>query len=205
MVKEIHIYIEGDPQLRQGFRHFFQPLYKVAKRQKVTMKTLKLCGSRGDTYKAFRIALKKHPDAFIVLLVDAEGAVDEQQKPWEYLKNRVEDKWDSLGNDNTHCYLMVQTMESWFVADIEALKDYYGKGFQESAIPKTSQVENIDKNILESFLKVATRKTIKKEYHKTRHAAQILERLDVAKVRQAAPSCDRLFTTLTQIMEPATD
>ncbi|WP_446355741.1 DUF4276 family protein [Coleofasciculus sp. G2-EDA-02] len=52
---------------------------------------------------------------------------------------------------------------------------------------------------------MAASKTLKKEYHKTRHAAQILERLDVAKVRQAAPSCDRLFTTLTQIMEPATD
>jgi ribosomal protein S21 len=198
MVSEIHIYIEGDPQLRQGFRTFFQSLYDVAKRQNVKIATLKLCGSRGDTYKAFRIALKKHPNAFIVLLVDSEGAVGRGQGVWEYLRN--EDGWDSMGTDDTHCYLMIQAMEAWFIADIDALGDYYGKGFQESAIPKNPKVEEIDKNSLESALKAATRNTLKKEYHKTRHASQILERLNVKKVRKAADNCDRLFTTLSQIM-----
>ncbi|MBE9125101.1 MULTISPECIES: DUF4276 family protein [unclassified Coleofasciculus] len=201
MVKEIHIYIEGDPQLRQGFRTFFQPIYEAAKQNNIKIATLKLCGSRGDTYKAFRIALKKHPNAFIILLVDSEGAIDKQQKPWEYLKNRVEDGWDCLGTDDTHCYLMVQTMEAWFIADIDALRDYYGKGFQESAIPKNPKVEDIEKNTLESALKAATRNTLKKEYHKTRHTSPILERLNVEKVRKAAPNCDRFFTTLTRIMK----
>lgn len=204
MVNEIHIYIEGDPQLRQGFRTFFQPLYDVAKRKNIKIATLKLCGSRGDTYKAFKIALKKHPHAFIVLLVDSEGAVGREQGAWEYLRNRNEDGWASMGTDDTHCYLMVQVMEAWFIADMDALSDYYGKGFQESAIPKNSNVEEIDKNILESALKAATRNTLKKEYHKTRHAAQLLERLNLKKVRNAASNCDRLFTTLTQIMEATT-
>jgi hypothetical protein len=203
MVNEIHIYIEGDPQLRQGFRTFFQPLYDVAKRQNVKIATLKLCGSRGDTYKAFKIALKKHPDAFIVLLVDSEGSVGRAQGAWEYLRNRVEDGWDSMGTDDTHCYLMIQAMEAWFIADVDALRDYYGKGFQESAIPKNPKVEQIDKTTLESALKAATRNTLKKEYHKTRHASQLLERLNVEQVRKAAPNCDRLFTTLTKIMEEA--
>ncbi len=203
MVNEIHIYIEGDPQLRQGFRTFFKPLYDVAKRKNIKIETLKLCGSRGDTYKAFKIALKKHPDAFIVLLVDSEGAVGKGQGSWKYLRNRDEDGWDSMGSDDAHCYLMVQTMEAWFIADIDALRDYYGKGFQENAIPKNPKVEEIDKNRLESALKAATRNTLKKEYHKTRHASQLLERLNIEKVRKAAPNCDRFFTTLAQLMEEA--
>ncbi|MGA9380361.1 MAG: DUF4276 family protein, partial [Phormidium sp.] len=98
------------------------------------------------------------------------------------------------------CYLMVHTMEAWFIADIDALRDYYGQGFQESAIPKPANVEEIDKDRLASALKKATRNTLKKEYHKTRHASQLLEKLDVTKVRKASPNCDRLFTTLALIM-----
>lgn len=197
MVKAIRIYIEGDPQLRQGFRTFLKPLYEVARSQNIKIEPPKLCGGRDAAYKAFKAALITHPDAFIVLVVDSEGALD--KTPWEYLKNR--DGWDSMGTDDTHCYLMVHTMEAWFIADIDALRDYYGQGFQESAIPKHPNVEEIDKDRLTSALKAATRNTLKKEYHKTRHASELLARLKVEKVRQASPNCDRIFTTLAQIME----
>ncbi|MEH1902867.1 MAG: DUF4276 family protein [Nostoc sp.] len=51
------------------------------------------------------------------------------------------------------------------------------------------------------WLEAATRRTDKRKYHKTNHASKLLELLDVAKVRQASPYCDRLFTTLTGIMD----
>ncbi len=96
---------------------------------------------------------------------------------------------------------MVQTMEAWFMADIDALRQYYAQKFQESAIPKNPNVEEIEKARLESALEAATRNTSKGEYHKTRHASQVLGRLNVDRIRNAAPNCDRLFTTLAQIME----
>ena len=65
-------------------------------------------------------------------------------------------------------------------------------------------VEKIDKDSLELSLKAATRNTSKGEYQKIQHASKLLELLDVAKVRKAAPNCDRLFTTLTQILEATT-
>ncbi|MHC5728050.1 MAG: DUF4276 family protein, partial [Nostoc sp.] len=61
-------------------------------------------------------------------------------------------------------------------------------------------VETIDKDSLERSLKTATRNTTKGEYQKIKHASKLLELLDVDKVRKASPSCDRLFTTLTEIM-----
>ncbi len=41
----------------------------------------------------------------------------------------------------------------------------------------------------------------KGKYNKTRHAPKLLELLDVDKVRRASRSCDRLFTTITKIIE----
>lgn len=196
MVKEIRIYIEGDPALRQGFRAFFQPLYNLAETKKIKIESPRLCGSRDEAYKAFKTALKTYPDAFIVLLVDSEGPVD--TTPWQHLKKL--ENWQPLGTDDTHCYLMVQTMESWFIADKLALRQYYGQKFQESAIPNTRNVEEIDKERLESALQAATRNTSKGEYHKTRHASQLLALLNISTVRQASPNCNRLFTTLAQIM-----
>lgn len=104
---------------------------------------------------------------------------------------------------------MVQTMEAWFIADLEALQNYYGQGFRADKIQMRmsadNNVENISVYNLEKWLKQATKETSKGKYKKAIHAPEILKRLNVEKVRQAAPSCDRLFTTLTQIMEAAID
>jgi hypothetical protein len=191
MVSEIRIYVEGDPALRRGFHSFLQELRELARRKNVRWSVI-TCGSRNFTYDAFKTALKTHPDAFNVLLVDAEEAVD--SNPWEHLRRR--DGWNSAGCDDEQCHLMVQTMEAWFMADIEALKRYYKQGFQEGALPKNPQVEQVSKNDLNERFKRATQHTQKRAYHKTQHAPHILAQIDAAKVCQAAPHCDRLFATL---------
>ena len=118
--------------------------------------------------------------------------------PWEHLKLR--DNWESPNVDDIHCHLMVQSMEAWFIADVEALKKYYGQGFKENAISKNQNVEKIPKDSLEPSLKTASCNTTKGEYRKIQHAAQLLGMIDVAKVRKASDYCDRLFITLTQKM-----
>jgi hypothetical protein len=211
MVKEVRIYIEGggDSQktkslIRQGFSQFFKKLVNEAKTKKIKW-NITICGTRNHAFRDFENALKSHPDAFNVLLVDAEAPV-RQKSPWEHLKLR--DNWDKpTGVDDDNCHLMVQTMEAWFIADIETLKNFYGQGFKGSGIPKTANIETIPKgenNNLERILKTATANTTKKEYHKIQHAYKLLELLDVAKVCQASPYCDRLFTTLVSKMTVST-
>jgi hypothetical protein len=197
MVSEIRIYVEGDPALRQGFHSFFEELRELARRKNVRWNVI-TCGARNLTYEAFKTALKTHPDAFNVLLVDAEESVD--SNPWEHLRRR--DGWSSEGCDDEQCHLMVQTMEAWFMADIEALKRYYKQGFQEGALPKNLQVEQLSKNDLNERLKRATQHTQKRAYHKTRHAPHILAQIDVANVCQVAPHCNRLFITLRAKLQP---
>ena len=96
---------------------------------------------------------------------------------------------------------MVQTMEAWFIADIDALKTYYRQGFKVRGIPKTPHVETIAKDDLERIIKIATANTSKKEYHKINHASELLGKIDANKVRQASPYCDRIFTTIQAIID----
>lgn len=203
MVKEIRIYIEGGgdskntkASLRQGFSNFLSELVQIARSKRIKWQII-MCGSRNSAFSDFQNALEDHPDAFNILLADAEAPV--KKTPWEHLKFR--DNWDSPGVDDNHCYLMVQAMEAWFIADIDTLKKYYGQGFKENCIPKNINVESIDKDSLEPSLKAATRDTSKGEYQKIQHASQLLSQLDIAKVRKLSPNCDRIFTNLAQLME----
>ncbi|RKZ73130.1 MAG: hypothetical protein DRR19_31295 [Candidatus Parabeggiatoa sp. nov. 1] len=202
MVTEIRIYIEGGGDkkdtkkaIRIGFSEFLKDLRQIAQKKRIRWQII-ICGSRQNAFGDFKNALKANPNAFNVLLVDAEAPV--HTTPCQHLKLR--DDWDISNVDDDHCHLMVQTMEAWLIADIETLKQFYGQGFQDNAIPKNPDVENIDKKQLEPSLKAATRNTRKGEYHKIQHASKLLALLEVDKVRQAAPHCDRLFTTLIQKM-----
>lgn len=204
MVTEIRIYVEGGGDdndtkalLRQGFNHFFRDLVKIARSNQIKWKVVP-CGSRNNAFRNFKTALETHPNAFIVLLVDSEAPVKANRLPWEHLKLR--DNWDSPNVDDTYCHLMVQSMEAWFIADIEALRKYYGQGFKENTIPKNSKVENIRKELLEPTLNAAISNTNKPKYKKIEHAAKLLEMVDVDKVCKASYHCDRLFITLTQKM-----
>ena len=202
MVNEIRVYVEGGgdgketkARLRQGFSGFLRDLVDAVRSRRIKWQIV-ACGSRQQTFSNFMTALETHVDAFNVLLVDAEGPVN--GAPWKHLQER--DGWNSSSIDDEHCHLMVQKMEAWFIADLDALRQFYGQGFRDGAIPKNPNVEQIDGNALVSTLKEATRNTSKGEYHKTWHAPKLLEQLDASKVRRAAAHCDRLFTTLLKKM-----
>lgn len=93
---------------------------------------------------------------------------------------------------------MVEVMESWFLADPEALAGYFGQGFSIEALPPTQDVERIAKNTILDKLNRAARNTRKQRYEKGRDAHQILERLDAGKVRGRARHCERLFAFIEQ-------
>ena len=137
--------------------------------------------------------MESYPDAFNVLLVDSESPVSESHTPWEHLRSRKEDQpWilDSLGIDDACCHLMVQTMEAWFIADIDALKQFYNGELKADYLYKRLEnyqsLEKVSKYNLTKWLTSATNKTSKGKYHKTRHAPKLLELLDVDKVRRTS-------------------
>jgi hypothetical protein len=178
-------------RLSEGMREFLAVVWTEARNRRVKLRLI-TCGPREAAYHAFRIAQRHHSEAFNVLLVDSEGPVE--GPPGEYLTTTEE--WDLSGASADQVHLMVQAMEAWLIADPETLARFYGQGFAASALPKAKIVENIPKDDLVPALKRATRGTTKGEYHKTRHAFDLLAQIDPEKVRSRAPHCERLFQTL---------
>lgn len=197
----VRIYVEGGgntgalkSECRRGFSQFFAKFIPPGKQPRIIA-----CGSRDEALDDFRTALRQHPGEHIILLVDAEDSVDPGHTVWEHLKQR--DGWEppsGATDDNAH--LMVQCMESWFLADPETLTDYFGQGFQQSALPKNPNVEAIAKPTVFRALEAATRQTkTKGAYSKGGHSFAILARIDPNKVRRASPHAERLAVTLLRL------
>ena len=98
---------------------------------------------------------------------------------------------------------MVQTMETWIVADPEALGAYYEQGFQRDALPRHQNLEEVGKDDIAEALDRATQGSEKGKYHKIHHARALLQCIDPARVRRRCPHCDRLFETLLRLVLPA--
>lgn len=203
-MKQVRVYVEGGgdkdskARLREAFARFFAAADPDAGRRGVRLRFI-LCGSRNETYESFLRDLPTHRDSLNLLLVDAERPVSDG--PRAHLQAPAPgDAWKLAAVGDEQCHLMVEVMENWFLGDPQRLAEVYGKGFVVGAIPKTRDVEKVAKADLLDALKRATSGTQKGEYHKTRHAPQILERLDPEKVRDRAPHCDRLWKTITEAL-----
>jgi hypothetical protein len=202
----MYLFVEGggnSKDLKTECRHGFSVFLEKAG-LKGNMLRVVACGGRGQAFDRFSTAVKNNEPA--LLLVDSETVItaDCQQndsgtwKPWAHLKNRQGDNWEQPDNAaGSDCHLMVQCMESWFIADREALKAFFGKGFNENALPSAQNpIELIDKAQVYKALADATKSCeTKKQYGKGEHSFKILARIDPAKVTDASPWADRFIKT----------
>jgi hypothetical protein len=200
VVAEIRLYVEGGnnsesrKDFRKGLRTFLKELDELAKERGCKLELI-FCGNNQSTHEDFKRGLDDHPWAFNALLVDADHPVTDES-PWAHLKMHL--GWDAAGTDDSHCHLMAQAIEAWLIADVEKLKEFYGRDFNAQAIPRAQDVEQVEKSRLEAALDAATRRTSKGKYHKTRHAPKLLGMIEPRKVREAARHCERLFVTLEE-------
>ncbi len=177
--------------LRQGMEKFLDDIKKACHERSWHWK-LVCCGSRNEAHKRFRNERTKGEAGIVVLLVDSEASVDAD--PADHLA--TQDGWDLHGIDGSTIHLMVQTMETWIVADGNALRGYYGQGFQEKALPHHQNLEKVSKHDISKSLTRATTGTQKGPYHKIWHAQHLLQHIDPTKVRKRCSHCERLFATL---------
>jgi len=176
MVKELRIYFEGDNRLRAGFHEFFKDIVEAARDKRCRFE---LVATDGTPVEDFESALKSHPDAWNVLLLDSEGPL-----------NNCERSKKLNPKDEGSVFWMVQVMESWFLADIPNLSGFYGTRLE----PGNPKVEEIPKADVRAKMDKASGDT----YHKTKHAPKLLGLIDPALVRKAAPNCDRMFSLILE-------
>lgn len=178
MVTELRIYFEGDGRIRPGLRQFLKEIVDAARLRRCRFE---LIDANGTPVQDFHDALLAFPEAWNVLLLDAESPAERKVRS-DQLK----------GCDSESIFWMVQTMESWFLADPDALKLVFKSGLNQAALRGNPRVEEIPKADVFERLDRATGG----RYHKVEHGAKLLEIVDPAKVRKAAPNCDRIFEVI---------
>ena len=192
----VKLYVEGGgdskalkTECRKGFRKFLERAGLAG-----NMPGIVACGSRQNAYDSFETAHASQAEV-AMLVVDAEGPVT-ASGPWEHLNAR--DGWDrpDAASDG-QCHLMVQMMESWFLADTDALESVYGQGFRPQSLPQNPNIEQVPKQDVDSGLAGATRDTKKGRYNKGRDSYEILAHVDPARITNASPYARRLIRELT--------
>lgn len=192
----IALYVEGGgdskelrKRCRKGFREFLENAGLAGQMPRIVA-----CGGRSNAYKSFQTALHIG-DRTPMLLVDAEVPLS-VESPWDHVLNQ--DGWDRPnGAADDHCHLMVQIMESWFLADRSALVSFYGHQFQTGALPGNPSVEQISKaDVLRGLERATRNNTTKGSYHKGSHSFTILGMINPTVVASRAPSAKGFLDVL---------
>ena len=198
----VKLFVEGggdDDSLKTECRRGFAKLLEkggLAGR----MPRIVACGGRQRAYDRFSTELAaRDPATAPMLLVDSEDPVLRGTSPWAHVASRKGDQWAKpAGASDDHLHLMVQCMETWLLADRQAIASFYGNGFRVGALPSAgSQIETLSRQEILQKLEQATRSArTKGRYDKGRHSFALLAQVDPGVLRQASPWADRFFEML---------
>ena len=203
MVK-VTIYVEGgNPKGKDQQARCREGVRKLIEKVNLTRKpAIFVCGTRDDTYKQFNTAVSTTSDEYSLLLVDSEDPIKvtdenpDSAEAWNHLKAR--DKWERpTGVANDQAQLMVTCMETWIMADCQALSVFFGQHLQISALLPEQNLEARDRNEVQDKLAWATRNCGKdRNYAKGKRSFKVLEHLNPETLKKYLPHFRRFVSTL---------
>jgi hypothetical protein len=185
--KELHI------ECRRAFRILLEKSGFAGR-----MPRLVACGGRNAAYDDFSTA---HENAnardYVALLVDSEDPVKNIGGTWAHLETR--DKWlrpEGAGDDQV--FFMTTCMETWIVADIQALETYFGSCLQKNALPALYKIENRTRQFVQNALVQAT-KSCDKKFKKGKRSFELVQHLNPERLKiKELPSFKRMLKILDQ-------
>ncbi len=194
------IYAEGggegqllDTLFRQAWTEFFKSAGLAGRMPRIVRGKGRL-----RTFDLFQTAVRnQRPGELPLLLVDSEGPVTSAGSVWQHLKAR--DRWEKPeGSSDDQAFLMVQIMETWFLADQASLRRYFGASLREKHLPSWPTLEAVPKaDILDALEKATAGCT--KPYAKGKVSFEVLGQLNPALVEAACPHAKRLLDRLRQL------
>ena len=203
----VRIYVEGGgdsklqhSQLRKGFHDLFMKA-GFADRMPATVAG----GGRERTFDFFKNAVDAgESDVYPILLVDSEDLVN-AATAWDHLKSR-EKTWERpAGITDEQIQLMVTCMETWILADREALIRAFGPKLQISALLPENDLETRFREDVQDALARATRECGRdKVYSKGRRSFQVLAQLNPTTLKPRLKHFRRLIETLDRLLVAGT-
>ncbi len=197
----IALYVEGGGDRREQKARLRRALTSFLEKAGLQgrMPRIVACGGRDKAYDKFTLA-HANKTTSAMLLVDAEGPV-KANSSWQHLLERKADCWSRpSGATDDQCHLMVQIMESWFIADRDVLNRFYGHKFRPDVIPQWQDIEKVPKeDVLDKLGRATSGPGKGAGYHKGRHGFEILGRLDPTKVADASPHAKRFIDSLKKL------
>lgn len=198
---KVTIYVEGGGdgkyqhiQCRQGFRKL------IEKAGFGRIPGIHACGGRNAAFDDFQIAMRsKSSMDFPILLVDSEDPISGNTAPWNHLRTR--DNWDipkDVSDDQAQ--LMVTCMETWLMADREALRSAFGAALQETALLSETNLEQYERHHVQGVLEHATRNCGNRAYKKGKRSFQVLETVDPNTLKEKLPYFRRFIETLERLL-----
>jgi hypothetical protein len=194
------LYAEGggagqlyDSMFRQAWKAFFEAAGLHGRLPKVVRG-----GGRQQAFDMFKTAIASpRPGEVPMLLVDSEDAVGAGQTVWAHLRAR--DGWvKPSGVSEEHAFLMVQVMETWFLADRTLLRHYVGTTLREVHLKEWHVLEDVPKATVLESLEQATAGCTKR-YAKGRVSFELLSKLNPDAVEASCPHAGRLLERLRSI------
>ena len=177
-------------RFRQSWNAFFKSAGLGGRMPKVVQG-----GGRQQTFERFAIAVaKRHPGIVSLLLVESEAPVAVGHSVWQHLQ--ANDNWiRPLNAGDDQAFLMVQVMETWFLADRNSLQRYFGAKFNENAFRQWPQLEAVPKETVFDALERAT----DKGYAKGKVSFELLAQIDPARVETACPHAKAFLNRLRML------
>jgi len=124
--------------------------------------------------------------------------VKDVEKPWEHLKARQYDGWERPAKvTDEQALLMTTCMESWIVADRDALLKHYGSKLQEMALPALVDLESRHRHVVTEALMHATR-NCSNAYAKGKRSFEVLGVLNPITLAKLLPSFARMVRILNE-------
>ncbi|MEW5986010.1 MAG: DUF4276 family protein [Chloroflexota bacterium] len=191
----VYLYVEGGGdtreehiRCREGFRKLLE---KAGFRQR--MPRIVAGGGRSTTFDTFRIALQD-PGKVAILLVDSEEPVT--QTPWGHLRAR--DQWEQPdGATDEQAQFMVTCMETWILADRDALSEFFGANLHKKALLPLNGLEQRSREEVQEALAQTTRSCGRdRQYQKGKRSFRVLASLNPTTLSQHLPYFRRLVETL---------
>jgi hypothetical protein len=186
----VRLYVEGGgdskelhARCREGFRKLLEACGFRGRMPRIVA-----CGGRSAAFSDFKTALNNAGDT-VFLLIDSEWPVADVERTRAHLHAR--DNWQiPNGASDEHFLFMTTCMETWIVADREALRAHFGQGLREAELPPLLDLESRERHAVQRSLEAATR-NCGEVYRKGRVSFALLGSLQPDRLASHLPSFRR--------------